>query len=99
MCYTVEKGTNLQATELERMNLEYKFSYDKLWHKLIDMKMKKKDLQLKANLTTNAIAKMGRGESVPLDTIAKICTALSCGISDIVELIPLKKPLLDQKGK
>ena len=34
----------------------------------------------------SVIAKMGRDESVHLDTIVKICIALQCNISDIVEL-------------
>lgn len=37
------------------------FSYDKLWHLLIDLKLKKKDLQERAGLSSNVIAKMGRG--------------------------------------
>lgn len=66
----------------------YKFSYNKLWHRLIDMKLKKKDLRERAHLSSNVIAKMGRGESVTLETLAKICRALGCGIGDIVDLIP-----------
>lgn len=71
----------------------YRFSYDRLWHKLIDLKMKRKDLMQKAHLTTNAIAKMGKGESVSLDTLGRICLALRCELSDLVEFIPQEKPL------
>lgn len=70
------------------MNAAYTFSYDRLWHRLIDLKMKRKDLMQKAHLTTNAIAKMGKGEAVSLDTLAKICLALECNLFDLVELIP-----------
>ena len=69
------------------MDRSYAFSYDKLWHRLIDPKLKKKDLQERAQLGSNVIAKMGRGESVTLDTLAKVCLALNCNISDIVELV------------
>ena len=69
------------------MEATYQFSYDKLWHKLIDLKLKKKDLQKQANLSPSVIAKMGRGESVNLETLAKICLVLHCGISDIVDII------------
>ncbi len=68
--------------------MDYLFSYDKLWHRLIDLKLKKKDLQQRASLSSAVIAKMGRGESVNLETIAKICMALHCGIADIVDFIP-----------
>ena len=37
------------------------------------------------------IAKMGRGESVTLETLAKICLALNCGVGDIVDLIRKNK--------
>ena len=70
------------------LSIEYTFSYDKLWHRLIDLKLKKKDLQQRASLSSAVIAKMGRGESVNLETIAKICSALQCGIADIVEFVP-----------
>ncbi len=65
----------------------YAFSYNGLWHKLIDMKLQKKDLQKAAHLSASVIAKMGRGESVNLETIAKICMVLRCGLSDVVEII------------
>ena len=73
------------------MNHGYMFSYDKLWHLLIDLKLKKKDLQERAGLSSNVIAKMGRGESVTLETLAKICLALNCGVGDIVDLIRKNK--------
>lgn len=69
------------------MGVTYQFSYDKLWHKLIDLKLKKKDLQKQANLSPSVIAKMGREESVNLETLAKICLVLHCGLSDIVDII------------
>ncbi len=69
------------------MAYAYTFSYNKLWHRLIDLKLKKKDLQLRARLSSNVIAKMGRGESVTLETLAKICLALHCEIGDIVDIV------------
>lgn len=66
----------------------YTFSYDKLWHRMIDLKLKKKDLQQKAKISSNVIAKMGHGESVTLDTIAKICAVLHCSIGDVVDFVP-----------
>lgn len=61
-------------------------SYNKLWKMLIDRKLKKKDLQKMTHLSSSVIAKMGRDESVHLDTIVKICIALQCDISDVVTL-------------
>lgn len=64
----------------------FHFSYDRLWKLLIDKHMMKKDLQKASSLSSNVITKMGKGESVTLETLAKICVALQCGISDIVEI-------------
>ena len=58
------------------MNTTYHISYDKLWKLLIDKHMMKKDLQKASSLSSNVITKMGKGESVTLETLAKICIAL-----------------------
>ena len=52
---------------------------------MIDRKLKKKGLQELTHLSPSVITKMGRNESVHLDTLAKICYALRCNIEDIVE--------------
>ena len=67
------------------MDRRYAFSYDKLWHRLIDLKLKKKDLQERAQLGSNVIAKMGKGGDVSTQVLRKICEALDCKIEDIVE--------------
>lgn len=61
-------------------------SYDKLWKQLIDKHMSKTDLRLAAGLTTSALAQLGKNEHVSLKVIEKICNALDCDISDVVEL-------------
>lgn len=62
-------------------------NYNKLWKLLIDRGMMKKDLQQAAGLTTNAIAKMGKGGDVSTQVLCKICKALDCELSDIVEIV------------
>lgn len=61
-------------------------SYDKLWKLLVDKHMSKTDLRLSAGLTTSALAQLGKNEHVSLKVIEKICNALDCDISDVVEL-------------
>lgn len=61
-------------------------SYKKLWKILIDRDMNKSDLIQKANITSNIVAKMGRGEDVSMESLCKICLALDCEIGDIMEL-------------
>jgi DNA (cytosine-5)-methyltransferase 1 len=48
--------------------------------------MTKTELRNLAGVSTNVIAKLGRNESVSMDTLAKICVALDCDIADIVEM-------------
>ena len=62
-------------------------SYKKLWKLLIDKNMIKKDLRLAAGLSTNAIAKLGKNENVSTEVLGKICKALNCEITDIMEFV------------
>lgn len=48
--------------------------------------MRKEDLRLSAGLTTNQIANMGKGLHISMETLLRICEALNCGISDVIEL-------------
>ena len=61
-------------------------SYKKLWKLLIDKDMKKEELRVAAGISTNTMAKLGKNENVTTDVLVKICTALNCDISDIMEL-------------
>jgi DNA (cytosine-5)-methyltransferase 1 len=60
-------------------------SYDKLWKLLIDKRMNRTDLKNKASISFNVLAKMGKGETVSMDTLQKICLALECNVSDVFE--------------
>lgn len=61
-------------------------NYNKLWKLLIDRNLMKKDLIQMAGITTNAMAKMGKGGDVSTQGLSKICKALDCKIEDIVEV-------------
>ena len=62
-------------------------SYKKLWKLLIDRDMKKKDLQRLAGISSASITKLGKNENVHTDILQKICSALECDISDIMEMV------------
>lgn len=64
--------------------------YSGLWKLLIDRKMNKSQLKDTAHISTNAVAKLGKGEAVSLETLGKICTALDCNIEDVMMFIPKK---------
>ena len=63
-------------------------NYNKLWKLLIDKSLLKKDLKERAGISSNAIAKMGKGGDVSTQVLRKICGALDCRIEDIVEIVP-----------
>lgn len=61
--------------------------YSKLWKLLIDKKMNKSQLREAAHISTNAVAKLGKNETVSLDTLEKVCLALECGIDEIMDFV------------
>lgn len=63
------------------------FSYNKLWKLLVDKAMNKSPLCQKAGISSATVAKMVKGESVTTDSLLKICIALECDISDIMEVV------------
>ncbi len=63
-----------------------KFSYNKLWKLLIDKKMNRQDLIDKTGICSATIAKLGKGGSVNTDILLRICEALDCDVSDIMEI-------------
>ena len=63
-------------------------SYKKLWKLLIDKDLKKKDLPTIAEISRSSVTKMGHNENINTEILVRICNALDCDLSDIVELVP-----------
>ena len=58
--------------------------YRKLWKMLIDKGIKNKtDLIKMAGISTNILAKLGKGEFISMDSMQKICKALNGDVGDI----------------
>ena len=68
-------------------NENLSISYNKLWKLLIDRGMKKKDLQQASGVSAASIAKLGRNGNVTTEVLLKVCEALGCDISDIMEIV------------
>lgn len=62
-------------------------SYNKLWKLLIDKNMKKTQLKEISGISTASIAKLGRNENITTAVLVKICEALDCDFSDIMEAV------------
>ncbi|MDL2287044.1 helix-turn-helix transcriptional regulator [Eubacteriales bacterium OttesenSCG-928-G02] len=63
-------------------------SYKRLWKQLIDKEMSKKQLEIKAHLSSSTIAKMNKSQGVTTTTLERICRVLDCKIEDVVEIVP-----------
>lgn len=62
-------------------------SYDKLWKRLIDLKMKKKDLKDTTGIGSTTMTKLTNNEPVSMSVMIKICVALKCNIGDIMDVV------------
>lgn len=62
-------------------------SYNKLWKLLIDKNMNKQDLRKASGISSASVAKLGKGDNITTEVLLRICTALKCDISDIMEVV------------
>ncbi len=62
-------------------------SYKKLMKLLIDRDMKKQELTESAGISAASMAKLGGDKNVTVDILVKVCEALDCDFSDIMELV------------
>lgn len=68
------------------MRMSMIISYNKLWKLLIDKNITKTDMRKMARISTNVLARMGKNETVSMESIIKIAIALQCDIGDIIEI-------------
>lgn len=54
--------------------------------KLIDKKMTKNALRIKAEMSSSTMAKMSKNETVSMDVMLRICKVLDCEFDDIIEI-------------
>lgn len=62
-------------------------SYKKLWKLLIDKDLLKKDLCEMAGISSASMAKLGKNENINTEILVRICSALDCDTSDIMEIM------------
>ncbi|WP_426461344.1 helix-turn-helix domain-containing protein [Mycoplasma hafezii] len=63
------------------------FSYKPLWKLLIDKDMSKKEFMEKAKISKTTLYKLVNNKNVTTDILLRICKALECDLSDIIECI------------
>lgn len=59
-------------------------SHSKLWKLLTDTKMNRTNLKNAVGISFNGLAKVGKGETVSMESMLKVCKALQCDITDIM---------------
>ncbi|WP_055078799.1 helix-turn-helix domain-containing protein [Lagierella massiliensis] len=64
-----------------------KFSYKKLFKKLIDIEMKNTELMEKAQISKSTFYKIKKGQNVTTDVLLRICNTLNCDVSDVMECV------------
>lgn len=64
-----------------------RISYNKLWKLLIDKNMNKQDLREASGISSASVAKLGKGDNITTEVLLRICIALKCDISDIMEVV------------
>lgn len=62
-------------------------TYDKLWKLLQEKNMKKIEMQRKAGISGNILARMGRNEYISMESVEKICCVLQCSVDDILNFV------------
>ena len=73
-------------------------SYNGLWKMLIDRNIYKKDLATELNISSATMAKMGKGESVSMDVLARICSYMDCDIGDIMSFGKIDREEVPSNG-
>ena len=66
-------------------------SYNKLLKLMVDKGINKSQLKELANISTNAVAKLGKNEPLSLETLEKICKALDCKIQDTIDFVDMEQ--------
>lgn len=64
-----------------------KFSYKKLFKKLIDLEMKSTELMDEAQISKSTFYKIKNGQNITTDVLLRICNTLNCDISDVMECV------------
>lgn len=62
--------------------------YDRLFHLMIDKDITNAQLREKAGVSANIITRLKKDQYISLESVENICSALNCGVDDILEFIP-----------
>ncbi len=66
--------------------------YDRLFHLLIDRKITNAQLAKKTGVSANIITRLKNDQYISMESVERLCTALNCGVDDILEFVERKEP-------
>jgi DNA (cytosine-5)-methyltransferase 1 len=61
-------------------------SYNNLWKLLVDKNMNKTELKKCTGIGSTTLSKLGKNQIVSMEVIIKICDALQCDVSDVMQI-------------
>ena len=62
-------------------------SYDKLWKKMKQNKLKKKELAAAAEISAYTMTKLNKDQTVSMEVMLRLCMIFHCDIGDLMEVI------------
>lgn len=62
-------------------------SFKPLWKLMIDRDIKQKELRESAKISSSTFHKLKNNENVTTDVLVRVCAALDCEFSDIMECV------------
>lgn len=62
-------------------------SYDKLWKKMKQNKLKKKELAAAAEISAYTMTKLNKDQTVSMEVMLRLCKIFHCDIGDLMEVI------------
>ena len=69
-----------------KLKNEEKYSFRKLWYRLVDLDMTKQELADKAGVSVSSLAKLKKGHALSYDRMKRICNAVGAeDFKDIME--------------
>lgn len=62
-------------------------SYEKLWRKMKENRLKKSELAVAAGISPYSMTKLNKGQPVTMEIMIRLCKLFHCDIGDLMEVI------------
>lgn len=76
--------------------MRYEYQFNKLFKRMIDQNIKKKELASMANISQSTISRLANGQMVSMDALMAICDVFHCRLEDIMDVIPIEEKESDK---